>query len=294
MKKFFLLFSLLISLWFYAQQDYSWLKINRFKTAVLNDSIKENSGLAFFNNRLFTINDSGNSSEIFEINKTSGLIKNVFKTNLKNKDWEAIASDFSHLYIGDFGNNAGTRKDLVIYKIPFDSAVRALSSNSAQEFPFYYPEQKDFKRNNLNTNFDTEAMIYFHEKIHVFTKEWISNSTSHYTIDPTISEKQPAKLIEIFQTGYVVTDAAYYEKKLYLIGYTKNTEIFLSIFTETEPGIFFREKPQKYYLGSSLSLGQIEGIAVDEEGIYISGEEFNIAIFKVQPTLYFIPTEIVK
>jgi hypothetical protein len=72
----------------------------------------------------------------------------------------------------------------------------------------------------------------------------------------------------------VVTDAAYFDKKLYLVGYTKKTEVFLDIFNETEPGIFFKENPKHYYLGSALSIGQIEGIAVDETGIYISGEKF--------------------
>jgi hypothetical protein len=36
-------------------------------------------------------------------------------------------------------------------------------------------------------------MIYLNGKIHLFTKEWASKSTTHYTIDPEISEKQEAK-----------------------------------------------------------------------------------------------------
>lgn len=276
---------------FSAQQDYDWFKINKYRIAVLSDSIKENSGLDFFNNRLFTFNDRGNSSEIFEIDQKSGKIQNVFKTNLINKDWEAITSDSTNLYVGDFGNNVGARKDLVIYKIPFDSAV---NSNNIQSIPFYYPEQKDFTLKNINNDFDAEAMIFLNGKIHIFTKEWVSKSTTHYIIDPAISENQPAQKIETFHTGYVVTDAAYFDKKLYLVGYTKKTEVFLTIFNETESGIFFKEKPKKYYLGSSLTIGQIEGITADEQGIYISGEEFNLPIIKVKPYLYFIPFENLK
>lgn len=291
MKKYILLFSILISLSFSAQQDYDWFKINKYRIAMLSDSIKENSGLDFFNNRLFTFNDSGNSSEIFEINKETGKIKNVFKTNLINKDWEAITSDSTNLYVGDFGNNVGSRKDLVIYKIPLKDS---LDINGITQFPFSYPEQKDFNPKNLDNNFDAEAMIFLNGKIHLFTKEWAARSTTHYTIDPSISENQPAQKIENYFTGYVVTDAAYFEKKLYLIGYTKKAEVFLTIFNESEPGIFFENKPKKYYLGSSLSIGQIEGIAVDEKGIYISGEEFNLPIIKVKPYLYFIPIEKLK
>ena len=294
MKKLTLLFSLFISLSFSAQQSYDWFKINKYRTAVLSDSINENSGLDFFNNRLFTINDSGNSSEIFEINKETGKIKDVFKTDLINKDWEAITSDSSNLYIGDFGNNVGSRNDLVIYRIPFDSALMDLNINEIKSIPFYYPEQNDFTPKNLNNNFDAEAMIYLNGKIHLFTKEWASKSTTHYTVDPDLAENQAAQKLENFSTDFVVTDAAYFKQKLYLVGYTKKAEVFLTVFNESEPGIFFQNQPKKYYLGSSLKIGQIEGIAVNEKGIYISGEEFNLPIVKVKPYLYFIPAEKLK
>lgn len=294
MKKFILLFPILISLSFSAQKNYQWLKIKKYKTAVLSDSLNENSGLDFFNNRLFTINDSGNSSEIFEINKETGKIQNIFNTDLINKDWEAITSDSTNLYVGDFGNNVGIRKDLMIYKILFESMAKMPNSNIAQPIPFYYPEQKEFLEKNINNDYDAEAMIFLNGKIHIFTKEWASKATTHYMVDPNITENQPAKKIETFRTGYFVTDAAYFDKKLYLVGYTKNTEVFLTIFKETEPGIFFKEKPQKYYLGSALNVGQIEGIAVNENGLYIAGEEFNLKLIKVKPYSYFIPFRKVK
>lgn len=139
MRNLYLLFSIFISLSFSAQQDYDWLKLNRYKIAVLSDSINENSGLDFFQDRLFTINDSGNTADIFAINKETGKIKNVFRTNLNNKDWEAITSDSTALYIGDFGNNVGSRKDLLIYKIPFDSLRRNSAFTGSQSIPFYYP-----------------------------------------------------------------------------------------------------------------------------------------------------------
>lgn len=272
-------------------QNLDFLKIKREKITELSDSLKENSGLSFLKNKLYTFNDGGNSSEIFEINKVSGKIEKVSKTNLINKDWEAMATDSANFYIGDFGNNAGARKDLMIYKIPFDGEKIA---DSAKVISYFYPEQNDFSSRNLNNDFDAEAMIFLNGKIHIFTKEWVSKATSHYVVDPEITENQPAQKIENFQTDYVVTDAAYFQQKLYLIGYTKKTEVFLSIFKETEYGIFFKEKPKKYYLGSALSIGQIEGIEADENGIYISGEEFATPLGKAKPALYFIPQSKLK
>lgn len=288
MKKILFLFSFLFALNLYAQQDLKWLKIKKYKVATLSDSLKETSGLTFFRDKLYTINDGGNSSEVFEIDKSSGKILDVIKTDLKNRDWEAITSDSINTYIGDFGNNVGTRKDLKIYKIPFKDSVKI---DSIQEIPFFYPEQKDFEPKNINNDFDAEAMIFLNGKIHLFTKEWISKSVTHYTVNPNVFVQQPAEKIESFKTDFVVTDASYFDKKLYLVGYTKNTEVFLSIFGETEPGIFFNQKPVKYYIGSSLSVGQIEGISVNEDGIYISGEEFKSPLGKVKQSLYFIPRE---
>lgn len=301
MKKFFLIVSLSISTISFSQQA-DFLKIRKYRVNYLDTKIKETSGLSLLNGKLYTFNDSGNTPDLFEINKDNGEIVQIFKTNLINTDWEALTNDGENFYVGDFGNNTGTRKDLAIYKVPYEK-LKQINTNqiSGTErtldgivISFFYPEQTDFTPKNLKTDFDAEAMIYLDGKIHLFTKEWASKSTTHYTIDPTISEKQEAKKIEAFKTNFVVTDAAYFEKKLYLVGYTKKTEVFLNIYTETEPGIFFKEDPKHYYLGTALSIGQIEGVAVDESGIYISGEKFHSPLGGAKQSLYFIPKDKLK
>ncbi|MCX8523809.1 hypothetical protein OF897_07710 [Chryseobacterium formosus] len=291
MRKLFLLFILCFSIISNAQQA-EIFKLKKFRVAVLNDSIQETSGLNFFDGKLYTFNDSGNPAELYEIDKTSGKILNTLKTNAENKDWEALTNDGKNFYIGDFGNNAGIRKDLKIYKIPFQN--NQLQNDSMKIISFYYPEQNDFTPKNINTDFDLESMIYLNGKIHIFTKEWASKSTTHYTLDPNNFENQAAQKVETYKTGFVVTDSYYYEKRLYVVGYTKKTEVFLDIFNETEPGIFFKENPKHLYLGSALTIGQIEGVAVDEKGIYISGEKFYSPIKKTKPFFYFIPIEKLK
>lgn len=287
----FLIIILSISGVFYAQQA-EIFKLKKYKIAVLNDSIQETSGLNFFDGKLYTFNDSGNPAELYEIDKNSGKILNVLKTNAENKDWEALTNDGKNFYIGDFGNNAGTRQHLKIYKIPFQNDQ--LQNDSMKVISFYYPEQKDFMSRNTNTDFDLESMIYLNGKIHIFTKEWASRSTTHYTLDPENFEDQAAEKVESFKTGFMISDAYYHDKKLYVVGYTKKTEVFLNVFNESEPGIFFKEKPRHLYLGSALTIGQIEGIAVDETGVYISGERFYSPIKKTKPFFYFIPKEKLK
>ncbi|KQT18338.1 hypothetical protein ASG31_06315 [Chryseobacterium sp. Leaf404] len=291
MKKLFLILSIIFSILNSAQQSIIF-KIKNYRVSVLSDSIQETSGLNLFDGRLYTFNDSGNPAELYEIDRNSGKIFTVLKTNAENKDWEALTNDGENFYIGDFGNNTGTRQDLKIFKIPFNN--NRIQNDSLKTISFYYSDQKDFKPKNIATDFDLESMIYLNGKLHIFTKEWVSKSTTHYALDPNNFEKQAAQKIETFKTGFMISDAYYFDRKLYVVGYTKKTEVFLMIFDESESGIFFKNNPRKLYLGSALSIGQIEGIAVDEMGIYISGEKFYSPIGNTKTYFYFIPKEKLK
>lgn len=286
MRKLFILHFLLMSFLGFSQKIEK-LSLKKYKIAVLSDSLKESSGLTNLDGRLFSFNDSGNTSEIFEIKAGSSYIKKTFQTGLKNIDWEAITNDGENFYVGEFGNNLGTRKDLKVYQIPFrnDSVI----VDSIKTIPFFYPEQTDFMPKNINNNFDAEAMIFLGGNIHLFTKEWITNTVSHYVIDKNLTENQPAKKLETFDTGFVVTDASFFGDRLYVVGYTKNASVYLMIFEKDENGNLFFNKPiKKYSLGRAYNVGQIEGITATEKGVYISGERFSIKIKKVPQSLYFI------
>lgn len=287
MRKLFILHFLLISFLGFSQKIEK-LSLKKYKIAVLSDSLQESSGLTNLDGRLFSFNDSGNSSEIFEIKAGSSYIEKTFHTGLKNIDWEAMTNDGENFYIGEFGNNLGTRKDLKVYRIPFRND--SLIVDSIKTIPFFYPEQTDFTPKNINNNFDAEAMIFLDGNIHLFTKEWITNTVSHYVIDKNLTENQPSKKLESFDTGFVVTDALFFENKLYVVGYTKNASVYMMIFEKDEAeNLFFNKPLKKYSLGRAYNVGQIEGITATDKGVYISGERFSIKIKKVPQSLYFIP-----
>ncbi|MFC4162932.1 hypothetical protein ACFOWU_04655 [Epilithonimonas zeae] len=289
MKRIFYILLILSGFQISAQKVQS-LNLKKYKIAVLSDSLRESSGLTNINGRLFSFNDSGNTSKIFEIKPGSSNIENTFQTGLKNIDWEAMTNDGEDFYIGEFGNNLGTRKDLKVYQIPFknDSIV----TDSIKAIPFFYPEQIDFTPKNINNNFDAEAMIFLDGNIHLFTKEWITNTVSHYFIDKSLTENQPAQKLESFKTGFVVTDASFFENKLYIVGYTKKASVYLMIFEKDDSGnLFFNKPSKKFSLGRAFKIGQIEGITATEKGIYISGERFGFKIIKVPQSLYFVPFE---
>ena len=65
----------------------------------------------------------------------------------------------------------------------------------------------------------------------------------------------------------------------------------MMIFEGNSDGLFFSKPSKKYKLGSALTIGQVEGIAVNKDGVYISNESFSKSIFKVKQSLYFVPFE---
>ena len=68
-------------------------KTIKIKSSVkLSDTIKETSGLLFFDNQIWTHNDDSDST-IYGLD-TSGVIqKKITLKQIKNKDWEAISQD---------------------------------------------------------------------------------------------------------------------------------------------------------------------------------------------------------
>ena len=266
-------------------QNKKRLKLKKYKVAELHQSLNEISGMTFLKGKLYALNDGGNPSTLFSINPKNGEIEQSWELPFENFDWEALTSDEENFYIADIGNNWGTRRDLTIYKIKLDSI------SDFKTIKYEYPEQTDFSKKPHSNNYDAESIVFENGKLHLFTKEWNTYQTSHYEIDTASEGKQSAKLLEEYPLGYLATDATFFENKLYIVGYTKNMRVFLSIFEKDDKGLFFSNKPKKYFLGMAYKIGQIEGVTATSEGIYISNEAFNLKLVKVPQRLYFIPKE---
>jgi len=96
---------------------YNNVKIKPKHSIRLSDSIKETSGLIFFDNLLWTHNDDYDTT-LYGIDTLGKIQKKIVLDKVKSHDWEEISQDSSYLYLGDFGNNAtGNRTDLHILKI---------------------------------------------------------------------------------------------------------------------------------------------------------------------------------
>lgn len=136
----------------------------------LDNDLNEISGLEIINDKLLVaINDGGNDEEVFLLNFNGEIIKKVKVNDVKNKDWEDIASDGTYIYIGDIGNNSNKRKKLKIYKISIDDLLNKKEVR-AKEISFSYMEQKLFPPSDDSLYYDAEGMTYRDDSIWIFTK----------------------------------------------------------------------------------------------------------------------------
>jgi len=90
--------------------------------------------------------------------------------NAENNDWEDVASDGTHLYIADLGNNLNTRQNLGIYAVPWESLGNGngRTATASRYIPVHYPEQADFPP--LDRHFDSESLFFADGKLYAITK----------------------------------------------------------------------------------------------------------------------------
>ncbi|MEQ8361793.1 MAG: hypothetical protein RH948_02935 [Cyclobacteriaceae bacterium] len=131
--------------------------------------LKETSGLEITSpNSIWSHNDD-TYSFLYNIDSTGKLIRAVY-INHKNSGWEDLAKDKNNnIYIGGFGNNTNTKKDLRIYKISNPDSITERITN-AEVISFNYSDQKHFPPPAEEMNFDADALISFEESLYVFSK----------------------------------------------------------------------------------------------------------------------------
>lgn len=188
----------------------------------MEEAMKETSGILYADGNIWTINDSGGEAEIYKIDKETGtVIQKVILLNAVNRDWEDISEDEGYIYVGDFGNNNGNRKDLKIYKV----AKSGITSKKkvevkAEIIEFSYTDQETFEENNRNHNFDCESLISFGDSLIIFSKNWADNKTRMFML-PKNPGQYRIESRSVLDADGLVTGAGYNSnlKKLVLIGY---------------------------------------------------------------------------
>ena len=170
----------------------------------LPSSIIETSGLENGPNDCFwTHNDSGNSAELYCVDTLGIIQRTVTVVGDPNTDWEEVAKDpQGNLFIGNFGNNLLNRTDLHVVKIPSIDTCTG-TTYVTDTIRFTYPDQTSFPPNGDYGNFDMEAMFYYQDSLHLFSKDRSDPSTGytkHYTL-PTVGGTYLAHLKDSFNVA---------------------------------------------------------------------------------------------
>lgn len=247
---------------------------------VMDNDVRETSGLLVINNKIITHNDSGDDPKLYELNAGTGAIERVITiSNASHIDWEDITMDDDYIYIGDIGNNNGNRTDLKIYKIDKDDFTNS-DTVSAEIINFSYEDQTDFTSLPNANDFDAEALTIFDDSLLIFTKNWQDFQTKVYQI-PKTSGTHFAKKISTGNVQGLITGATVSSENpdlFFLSGYTTSLVPFLIIIPENRaPGPdIFNNGFTKVSLENELEEGnQVEGIfSYALHKLYISREKF--------------------
>lgn len=245
----------------------------------LNGAITESSGLAFVNDMLITHNDKGNENELFVIHTNGNLLHTFTVEGAVNTDWEDLANSSTHLFIGDFGNNDGTRTDLRIYKV----ALANMPNSTVSQVPvegtirFSYPEQVVAATPEKH-NFDCEAMVYKDGFLYLFMKHRANNMSALYRL-PADTGSHQAVLLGSFRATARITGAAISPDgaKVVLVGYNKKGDCILWELTDFGTGHPLDGAKKRTILGPYTAVGQVEAVCF-WNGRYLITSEYTAGV----------------
>lgn len=185
----------------------------------LDPLISESSGLAHTgkDTTFYTHDDSGGKPELYEIDMSGCLIDVVKIPHASNKDWEDLArDDKGNIYIGDFGNNQNTRKNLRIYKVSISGNMKV------DTISFSYPDQQEFPPPKKQRNFDCEAFFWYKDSLYLFSKNRGSKCVKFYKLPDQPGIYQAKLFHEVYLRSMITSaDISPDKKEFVLLGYGK-------------------------------------------------------------------------
>ena len=249
--------------------------------ANLVDTLSENSGLVWAAGKLYTFNDSGSGTKVYEVTANGTIVRTIHIANSTNVDWEAMTSDSTYFYIGDFGNNNGNRTDLCIYRLLKSEVTNnALDTVAAEKMNFSWADQLDFTSAYNANDFDCEAFYATEDSLFLFSKNWVDLKTKCYSLPNYWTDTLNATLNSQFDVDGLITDACKdtINDRIYLLGYKNNGSNFYTSFIwclwDHASNFIFSGNKRRIEIGNVLTVSQTEGITLSDNGTaYVSAEK---------------------
>ena len=249
--------------------------------ANLSDTLSENSGLVWADGKLYTFNDSGSGTKVYEVMANGAIIRTIHIANSTNVDWEAMTSDSTYFYIGDFGNNNGNRTDLCIYRLLKSEIINnTIDTVIAEKMNFKWDDQLDFTSAYNANDFDCEAFYATEDSLFLFSKNWVDLQTKCYGLPNYWTDTLNAAILSQFDVDGLLTDACIdkVNNRTYLLGYKNNGNNFYTSFIwclwDHASNFIFSGNKRRIEIGNVLTVSQTEGIIVSDNGTgYVSSEK---------------------
>lgn len=261
---------------------YDTIPVSPASSVLLAAALTETSGLIKWDNLIWTHNDN-TDTHLYALDPQDGhIVHSYLLSGVTNTDWEEISQDENYIYIGDFGNNGqGNRTDLKIFRINKSS----LQDNTpvTDVLYFSYSNQINFSPSAANqTDFDCEAMIVSADSIYLFTKQWLSNKTSVYSL-PKTPGTYVAHLKTTFDVQGLITGATSleYKKLIALCGYSSILQPFVYLLYDYSGRDFFSGNKRKIPI--ELPFHQVEGITTSNGFTYYISNEYFSRLFITTP-----------
>lgn len=277
--------------WLLGSQTASWnLK------CILDNKLQHSSGILTLNQgqTFWSQVDNSSPAELYEMDVNCNILRTVKIIGVSKTDWEDIATDFKgSIYLGDFGNNNNSRNDLKIYILK-DIANQPGDSMRPELIQFNYQNQTAFPPAAAYRNFDMEAMIWYQDTLHLFSKnrtDPFTGFTYQYKI-PAVSGTYSVNPVDSFKTGdgpdvfFWITGSAFnqIDTELILLSHDR-----LWKFSGFDGSRFFSGKNSLITLPT---YSQKEGICYAKENTwYVTDEYFstlriggNLYEMKLEPT----------
>ncbi|MEM9835334.1 MAG: hypothetical protein AAF828_02455 [Bacteroidota bacterium] len=237
--------------------------------------LEEASGLAFRADRSVATlhNDSGDGPFLYQISPKTGQVLQRINLPTRAQDWEDIClDDEENIYVGDFGNNRGERTGHTIYRY-------SSQTEKTDSIVFTYPGQ-DGRGRAFKGNYDCEAMVFYQNHLHLFTKAlpgvqgqyW----TYHFRIPATAGTYEATIVDSLYLPRRVITGASLDAKngELLLVGY--NYKKWLGFFPVVASSLFSLRNfsDDRFFTGQLKRRNVSWGLPIQYESIDYYNDQF--------------------
>lgn len=268
---------------------------NPLLIANLSNRLLENSGMIVWNNHIWMLNDGGSQPILFQLDFSGVILDSFCVSNATNVDWEALSQSSTHLFIGDFGNNAGNRTDLCFYQINKSDLIgNQTHTVLADKKMFKYADQTSFSGPTNGHAFDAEAFYVEQDSLVILTKNWSNFYSKRYRFPCTWQDTISISPLDSMFLDGLITDVTFNEatNRIVALGYKNNGSNFYTsfayLFFDYPESSIFNGNVRRIELGNMLTLSQTEGISwIDSVNLFMSSEKIT-SIITIPPKLFTV------